>query len=98
MHSSAPPSKILHAQQSIYMHSADVHVRISNPKYPGVFLLYLTLSSPGFSGSSQPGGGGGQSAPHQNFFVIGCIMMKFGKLVKCLKLYLMMGFWCVNWL
>ena len=31
-----------------------------------------------------------------NFFVIGCIMMKLGKLVKRLKLYLMMGFWCVS--
>ena len=55
----------------------------------------LTLFSPGFFGSSQPGGGGGvtQSAPpHHSFFVIGRIMMKLGKLVKCLKLYLMMGF------
>ena len=24
--------------------------------------------------------------------------MKLGKLVKCFKLYLMMGFWWVNWL
>ena len=50
----------------------------------------LTLSSPGFFGSSQPGGGGGGG--HK------VMMMKLGKLVKCLKLYLMMGFWCVNWL
>ena len=55
----------------------------------------LTLSSPGFSGSSQPGGGGqGRGAQtHHNFFVIGRIMMKLGQLVKCFKLYLMMGFW-----
>ena len=58
----------------------------------------LTLSSPGFFGSSQPGGGGAQSALYHNFFVIGRIMMKLGKFVKCFKLYLMMGFWCVNWL
>ena len=61
----------------------------------------LTLSSPGFFGSTQPGGGGGegaQSTPHHNFFVIGRIMIKLGKLVKCFKLYLMIGFWWVNWL
>ena len=58
----------------------------------------LTLSSPGFFGSSQPGRGGGKVPPHLNFFVIGRIMMKLGKLVKCLKFYLTMGFWCVNWL
>ena len=63
-----------------------------------IFVI-LTLSSPGFFGSSQPWGeGGGQSAPHYNFFVIGRIMMKLGKLVKCFKIYLMMGFWWVNWL
>ena len=33
-----------------------------------------------------------------NFFVIGRIMMKLGKLVKCFKFYLMMEFWWVNWL
>ena len=61
----------------------------------------LTLFSSGFFGSSQPGeGGGGHKVPppHHNFFVIGRIMMKLGQLVKCLKLYLMIGFWCVNWL
>ena len=62
------------------------------------YFLFLTLSSPGFFGSSQPGGGGAQSDPHHNFFVIGRIMMKLGKLVKCFKLYLMMEFWWVNWL
>ena len=42
---------------------------------------------------------GGHKVPlHHNFFVIGRIMMKLGKLVKCFKLYLMMGFWWVNWL
>ena len=60
-----------------------------------VFIM-LTLSSPGIFGSSQPGGA--QSAPpHHNFFVIGRIMMKLGKLVKCLKFYLMMEFRWVNW-
>ena len=34
---------------------------------------------------------------HHNVFIIGRIMMKLGKLVKCYKLYLLMGFWCVNW-
>ena len=58
--------------------------------------ITLTLSSPGFFGSSQPGGGGARSAPHYNV-VIGRIMMKLGKLVKYFKLYLMMGFWWVNW-
>ena len=64
----------------------------------------FTLSSPGFFGSSQPGGEGGGTKcrppppPHHNFFVIGLIIMKLGKLVKCFKLYLMMGFWWVNWL
>ena len=66
------------------------------PKSSGTIL---TLFSPGFFGSSQPGGGGGgcyKVPPHHNFFVIGRIMMKLGKLVKCLKVYLMMGFWWVN--
>ena len=54
--------------------------------------ILLTLSSPGFFGLSQPGGG---ALPHHNFFVL---MMKLGKLVKCFKLYLMTGFWWVNWL
>ena len=61
----------------------------------------LTLSSLGFSGSLQPRGGGGgghKVLPHRNFFVIDRIMMKLGKLVKCYKLYLLVGFWCVNWL
>ena len=57
----------------------------------------LTLSSPGFLGSSQPGGAL-CVPPIHNFFVIGRIMMKLGKLVKCYKLYLSMGFWWVNWL
>ena len=53
----------------------------------------LTLSSPGFFGSSQPEGGGQNAPPpHHNVFVIGRITMKRGKLVKCFKLYLMMGF------
>ena len=52
----------------------------------------LTLSCPGFFGSSQPGGGAQPPPPHHNFSVIGRIMMKLGKLVKCFKLYLMMGF------
>ena len=61
-----------------------------------VFIM-LTLSSPGFFGSSQPGGAQSAPPPHHNFFVIGRIMMKLGKLVKCLKFYLMMEFWWVNW-
>ena len=64
-------------------------------------IWVLTLSSPGFFGSSQPGRGHfvpPPPPPHHNFFVIGRIMMKLGKLVKCLKLYLMIGFWWVNWL
>ena len=44
------------------------------------------------------GGRGAESVPHHNFFVIGRIKMKLGKLVKCFKLYLLMGFWWVNWL
>ena len=64
-----------------------------------IVAAILTLSSPGFLGSSQPGGGGGaESTPHHNFFVIGRIMMRLGKIVKCFKLYLMMEFWWVNWL
>ena len=62
------------------------------------FICFLTLSSPGFFGSSQPGGAQSAPPPHHNFFVIGRIMMRLGKLVKCSKLYLMMGFWWVNWL
>ena len=49
-------------------------------------------SSPGFFGSKQPGRGGG------GIFVIGRIMTKLGKLVMGYKLYLLMGFWWVNWL
>ena len=41
---------------------------------------------------------GAESVPHHNFFVIGRIKMKLGKFVKCFKLYLLMGFWWVNWL
>ena len=54
--------------------------------------MILTLTSPDFFGSSQPrGGGGAQSAPRHNFFVIGRIIMKLDKLVKCYKLYLLKG-------
>ena len=75
-----------------------------SPSLFHVLRCVLTLFSLGFFGSSQPGGGGGgwggghKVPPHHNFFVIGHIMMKLGKLVKCLKLYLMIGFWCTNWL
>ena len=59
----------------------------------------LTLSSPGFLARHSPGGGGGTKClPHHNFFVIGRIMLKLGKNVKCYKLYLLMGCWWVNWL
>ena len=61
----------------------------------------LTLSSPGFFGSSQPGEEGGGTKcppPHHNYFVIGRIMMKLGQLVKCFKLYLMIEVRLVNWL
>ena len=58
-----------------------------------VKFLNLTLSSPGFFGSSQPGGHKvPPHPPHNNFFVIGRVMMKLGKLFKCYKLYLLTGF------
>ena len=57
-------------------------------------MLPVGYLSPGFLGSPQPerGGGGGQKCPLHNMFVIGRMMMKLGKLVKCYKLYLLMEF------
>ena len=54
----------------------------------------LTLSSPGFFGSSQPGGGAHKVPPPPSYLF--CYWAYNGKLVKCFKLYLMMGFCWVN--
>ena len=53
--------------------------------------VFLTLSNPGFWVFSEPGEVH-KVPPRHNCFVIGRIMMKLGKLVKCYKLYLLMGF------
>ena len=82
----------------MYVSESSPSLRARIPVHIQVRLNVLTLSSPGFLARHSPGGGAQSAPPYHNFFVIGRIMMKLGKLVKCFKLYLMMGFWWVNWL
>ena len=53
-----------------------------NPIMPGLFGLVTARGKGGR-------GGGHKVPPHHNFFVIGRIVMKFGKLVTCYTPYLL---------